>query len=123
MAIKKQVPKTQTDVIQNWTVFGTHMVKLDLYKIEKGYQPALTYILDNGEDLPEDMEKQKAITIFLDSSFDKPKEAIRVVAASIASMYEKIAKQVDVYSGEAGATKTFDLEEVMKVGKKKSVFW
>jgi thymidylate synthase len=120
MVTKKQVPKPEG--IQNWTVFGTHMVKLDLYKIEKGYQPAITYILDNGEDLPEEIENQKAITIFLDSSFDKPKDAIRVTATSIASMYEKIAKQVDVYDGDTN-TKSFDLEEVMKINKKKSVFW
>jgi hypothetical protein len=103
--------KQKEATIPNWTIFGTRSVAIEVHKFvgegDDVYRPALTFMLDNGEDVDENdiVEKGQFVTIYVDGIYDSAEEAIIETAKSIMNLFENISNSVTVIEddGSAGA--------------------
>jgi hypothetical protein len=80
--------------IQTWSVFGVRSVGIEVHKFEQDgkeyYQGGLTYFLDDNAEVPEDVEKQKVITIMTDIITNDYEETIFAIADNNFKLYTNI---------------------------------
>lgn len=132
MAKKKEVKEIEThehlETIENWAIFGTHLVIIDVHthmiEEEKAYQPVMSIILDDFSGEEDTVENRKFITIASDSFYKNPEEAIYNTAMGLASVFENISNQSTVFDESFDKSKTYNVDKVIakmnKAEKKKS---
>lgn len=113
--------ETHMNHIPLWEAYGNHAIGIEVHQTEdkSSYQAAITVILDDGEELPEDPEQHKGITIFLDFYGDTPVTTIASVAVLLGQLFQNIIKNATEFDANGELVKTHDLEKVMKSFHKK----
>ena len=103
--------------IPSWCMFGTHSVSIDAHKVELEdetiYQVSLTFMLDDGEEVSEDPDQQKVITIFTDRFVEDIEDELREAVRDIANVFDGILRQVHVFNQEGEVLESIDLESFM----------
>jgi hypothetical protein len=104
-----------------WEAYGHHAIGIEVHQTadKSSYQAAITVILDDGEDLPEDPDKHKGITIFLDFYGEKAVTTIASVAIILSQLFQNIIKNATEFDTKGELVKTHDLEKVMASFNKK----
>ena len=99
-----------------WEAYGQHAVAIEVHPTEdkSSYQAGVTFILDDGEELSDDPEEHKGITIFLDFYGENPVQTIGSVALLLGQMFQNIIKKVIEFDSDGNPKKEHDLEKVMK---------
>jgi len=101
--------------INSWEVFDTHAVGIDVHSIDDGlYRASLTFVLDDGEELPKKQKNQKAVTILLDVALNDPVDTIKTTAAMAGQLFSRIVKTANQFGDDGNVVKTHDVEAILK---------
>ena len=92
-------------VIPNWTIFGTHIVALEIHQFTDEddtvvYQLALTIFLDDSTPLETEREKQKVITIYTDKTGPNLGDLVHDAAVWAGQVFANIGDKVYVIDEE-----------------------
>jgi hypothetical protein len=105
-----------------WAAYGHHAIAIEVHKTENAssYQAAITIVLDDGEELPENPDDHKGLTLFLDFYGENPEQTIGSVAMLLGQLFQNIMVKVFEFDEKGESVKEYNLEKVMKSFHKKN---
>jgi hypothetical protein len=100
--------------IPNWTIFGTHLVSLEIHQFagdkEKVFQLAVTIFLDDSTPFEKDSDKQLTITIYTDKTATVLDDLIYDGAIWAGQVFQNIGNTVFVIDEDGNIAKQIELD-------------